>query len=128
MDDSSKTENTAGIKHLSYKEKSNLFSELVSLGTFSSVDVFDKLVLVSLVSLVYIKMKKTKPNITPLDILVKITETTDTNSYFYSMLESLSLLVEEFSYECKTSNSFNMTDSKEIVNKIKEILSTWTPF
>lgn len=123
MDDS-----RAKIKSLTYKEKSELFSELVSLGTFSSTDVFDKLVLISLVSLVYIKMKKTKPTITPLDLLIKITGETDNNSAFYSMLESISLLVEEFSYECNTANSFNMTDSKEIINKIKEILSTWTPF
>lgn len=116
------------VKDLSYEEKRQLFPEFVSLGTFCSDNVFDKLVLVSLVSLVYLKLLKTQPKITPLQVLLKITGETDETSYFYNMLESLALLVEEFCYQCNTSNSFNMTDSKEIINKIKEILSTWTPF
>ena len=73
-------------------------------------------------------MKKKNPKITALEVLEKITKDEENSSYFQKMLESLALLVEEFSWQCTTSNSFNMTDSKDIINKIKEILNTWIPF
>lgn len=119
---------TKELGNLSYEEKRALLPQFISLGTFSSDDVFDKLILVSLVSLVYLKLKKTKPKITPLEVLLKISGDSEVGSYYYNMLESLALLVEEFCYQCTTSNAFNMTDSKEIINKIKELLSAWTPF
>ena len=113
---------------LSYDERKQAFDNTISLGTFASDNVYEKLVLVSLVSLVYIKVKDKKPTTRAIDILNKITADEEKSSFYQEMLESLGILVEEFSFGCKTSNSFGLTDSKQIVMKIKEILSTWVPF
>ena len=44
------------------------------------------------------------------------------------MLENLSILIEDFSYDCTEIDSCGLKTSQEIVNKIKEILNTWIPF
>ena len=75
-----------------------------------------------------VKLKQKDPNIKPIDILCKITNTKKDNSIFYQALESLSLIVEDFGYDCNTADSCGLKTSAEIINKIKEILNTWSPF
>lgn len=116
------------ISKLSYREKEDLFSTHLSLGTFSSDTVNDKLVLISLVSILYIKLKEKDSSVTPLKILLKITGQKEDDSGLYQLLETISLLVNEFSYQCKRADTFGLSSSKQIVNKIKEILSAWIPF
>jgi len=127
MDDTNKGKNTR-FEELTYGEKTEIYSDIASLGTFSTKDVYEKLILLSLVSLVYLKIKKQQPKTTALDILLKINKGEELTTYYIDMLESIALMVEELTYGCETSNSFGMTDSKDIINKIKEILSTWVPF
>jgi hypothetical protein len=38
------------------------------------------------------------------------------------------MLVDDLSYGVSKFNSYGLTDSKQIINKIKELLNTWTPF
>lgn len=116
------------LQKMSYEEKNDVFSHVFSIGSFSSNTVNDKVVLISLVSLLYIKMKIKTPGITPLKILMKITGQKADDSIFYQVLETLSILVEEFSYTCKTASPYGLKNTQEIINKIKEILSVWTPF
>jgi hypothetical protein len=113
---------------LTYEEKKDIYLKEFSLGNFHSKNVNEKLILVSLLSVVYIKMKEKNQNITPLEILISITKQKSDNSSFYQMLESLSILVEDFCYDCDKSESFGLKTSQEIINKIKEILNTWMPF
>ena len=113
---------------MNYLNRKKISSHLISLGTFSSINVEDKLMLISLVSLVYIKLKEKNRKITPLDVLLKITKQEPDNSGFYQLLENLSFIIEEVSYECKTANAYGLKNSNEIINKIKEILSAWIPF
>lgn len=117
------------INNLTYEEKKNLYMKIFSIGNFYKTPSLDeKMVLVSLVSLVYIKTKEKKSDIIPLDILVQITKATKDDSAFYNMLESLSILVEDFCYDTKVASSCGLKDSKEIIKKIKEILNSWIPF
>jgi hypothetical protein len=116
------------LKNLSYNEKRDLYAKTFSLGYFSSDNVNDKLILISLVSLMYLKIKEKNKVVTPLQLLLKITNQEKDNSAFYEVLENLSIVVEEFSYSCKIADSCGLKSSEEIINKIKEILSTWTPF
>jgi len=116
------------ISDLTYKEKRYVISRVCSLGTFSSDTVEDKLMLISLISTVYMAMKKKDRNITPLKILLKITNQKEDKSAFYNTLEILSLMVEEFSYNCTVANTYGLKTSADIINKIKEILSAWIPF
>lgn len=116
------------LQAMSYQEKNEVFSKVFSLGTFSSDTVNDKVILISLTSLLYIKMKAKKQSVTPLQILMKISEQKADNSIFYQMLETLSVLVEEFSFQCKTASPYGLKTTQEIINKIKELLSAWIPF
>lgn len=116
------------LQDMSYEERSSIFSKVFSLGTFSSDTVNDKVILISLTSLLYIKMQAKKQSVTPLQILMKISGQKADNSIFYQMLETLSILVEEFSYQCKTASPYGLKTTEEIINKIKELLSAWIPF
>lgn len=116
------------LQNMTYDEKRDVFSKIFSFGSFSSDTVNDKLILVSLLSLLFIKMQEKNSRITPLDILLKITKQEADNSAYFQMLETLAIITEEFSYQCKTSSSYGLKSSQEIINKIKTILSAWTPF
>jgi len=117
------------LKNLSYEEKKNVYNDLFSLGFFNrSQNVNDKLILISLVSLTYLKMRQKNPKIKAIDILKSITKQQEDNSSFYNMLEALSIIVEDHSYECNTADNCGLKSSQEIINKIKEILDSWTPF
>ena len=116
------------LQGMSYEEKNDVYSHVYSLGTYSSDTVNDKVILISLISLLYIKMQVKHPGTTPIKILMKITGQKKDNSIYYQMLETLSIMVEEFSYACKTASPYGLKTSKEIINKIKEILSAWIPF
>lgn len=112
---------------LNYVDKKDVFSRTFSFGALSG-DLNDKLVLISLVSLTYIQMRKKNPMITPFEILIKITGIQIDNSFYCRFLESLSIVVEDFSYECKNIDSCGLKTSQEIINKIKELLDQWLPF
>lgn len=115
------------LEKLPYEDKRKLYLRLFSLGNFGA-DINNKLILISLVSLTYLKMKEKNKDLTPMDILIKITGEKDKTSYFYQALEGLSILVEDFCYAGNLADSCGLKSSQEIINKIKEILSTWLPF
>lgn len=126
MDSTNNIINT--LQNMNYEEKADVYSYIYSLGTFSSDTVNDKIILVSLISLLYIKMKTKNSKVTPLQIILKITGQKPDNSIYYQMLETLAIIVEEFSFNCKTASPYGLKTSKEIINKINEILSAWIPF
>lgn len=114
---------------LSYEDKKELYIKHFSLGVLKDArSVNDKLILLSLLSLTYIKLKTKNPKITPLEILLSITKTKADNSYYYHFLEALAILVEDFSFSCSEADNCGLKSSQEIINKIKEILDSWTPF
>lgn len=113
---------------LEYIDKRDVFDKNFSFDCVGE-DLNDRLVLISLVSLTYIKMKEKSPTITPLDILIQITgEKKSNSSYMYKFLESVSIIVENFTYGVTKVDSCGLKNSTEIINKIKEILAKWTPF
>ena len=114
---------------MEYSDKKALYEDNFSLGIFTSETVNDKLILLSLVSLVYLKTKEKKPNIKSIDILKQIVPNySSKNKHKLKMLESLSITVEELCCGCTTADACGMTSSKEIINKINELLNTWIPF
>lgn len=127
MDDNKINNLVREYDNLSYEEKKSFYLKTFSLGYFG--DSTDNLmILLSLVLLTYLKLGKSNPKVTVLAILLKITGQTNDGSYYYKMLESLSIIVEDLSHSNKNPNSCGLKNSKEIINKIKELLSTWTPF
>ena len=113
---------------LDYFDKYRAYQKTFSLGNLASNDMNEKLVLISLVALVTSKMREKDSQTTPLKILMQITGQIQDNSYFYQFLESLSIIVEDFMYGCKKFDPCGLKSSQEIINRIKEILSTWLPF
>lgn len=116
------------LDKLDYTDKLQVHNRVFSLGTFDSPDLNEKLILISLVALVTRKMREKDPTATPLSILMKITGQIKDNSGFYQFLESLSIIVEDFSYGCTKFDTCGLTNSQDIINKIKEIINTWLPF
>lgn len=115
-------------KNLTYEGRKELYTKTFSFGNFLTRNVNDKLILISLLSLTYIKMKEKTPSITVIDILKSITKQKADNSGFYNMLESLAIIVEDYCYDCTAADSCGLKTSSEIINKIKEILNQWIPF
>lgn len=113
---------------LTLEDKKQLYDRIFSIGNFNTKKLNDRLVLISLVSLAYNKLKQKDSTLTVLSFLLKVSGTNKDNSAFYQMLENLSILIEDFSYDCTEIDSCGLKTSQEIVNKIKEILNTWIPF
>ncbi len=115
------------ISSFNYNDKKELYSQLFSTGYMGGDVLDDKLVLLSLVSLSYLRLKEQNKNITPIQILEKITKEPK-GTLMYQTLEALSILVEDLSYGHKTASSCGLKSSEEIINKIKELINTWIPF
>jgi hypothetical protein len=116
------------INQLEYEGKRDVYQRSFSLGYLASEEMNDRLILISLVALVYQKMKLKDKNITPLAVLLKITGEKDNNSVYYQFLESLAVIADDFSYGIKKIDACGFKTSPEIINKIKELLNTWIPF
>lgn len=116
------------FNNLDYFDKLSFYQRTLSLGNFNSIELNEKLILISLITLTYQKMKEKDVEITPLKILMKITGQIKDNSGFYQFLESLSIIVQDMSYGCTNIDACGFKNSQEIINKIKEILNTWIPF
>lgn len=115
------------ISNLEYKEKLLLFKRCFGISNFGP-DLNDTLILISLVALVTSKMRDKDPEVTPLKVLIKITNVYDRTSAVYQMLENLSILVEDLTYNQIKIDNCGLKTSQEIINKIKTILDQWLPF
>ena len=104
------------------KDKRDFYFKNFSLGSIGNGNVNDKLILISLLSLTYLKMKEKNKDITVIDILKSITKAKADDSAFYQMLESLAIITEDFCYNCNIADSCGLKDSQSIINKIKEII------
>lgn len=113
---------------LKFKEKRDYFFSNYSLGALSSNSINEKLILISLLSFVYFKMKEKTPTVTVLDVLKSITKQKPDNSSYYQMIESLAIVVEDLCYGSSIADNCGLKSSQEIINKIKEILGQWLPF
>lgn len=113
---------------LNYAQKKDIYEKEFSIGNFFSDDLNDRFMLISLIAFTYKKMKDKNPSVTVLQILLKITNQEEDNSAYYQFLEAISILVEDLSYGVKKIDPCGFKTSQEIINKIKEILNSWTPF
>lgn len=112
-----------------FEDKQKIYKKFFSTG-YLSLDLNDKLVLISLVALVSDKMKKKNQLLTTLEILKKITNSNSPkdDSFFYEFLERLAIIVDDFSYGSSKFDSCGLKSSEEIIKKIKILLDMWLPF
>lgn len=116
------------VDKLSYENKAHIYQRVFSLGYLASEDMNDRLILISLGALVFKQMKLKDSTVTPLKILLQITKQPVDNTAYYRFLEALAIIIEDFSYGIKKIDPCGLKTSQEIINKIKELLSTWMPF
>lgn len=117
------------LGELSFEEKQRIYTVVYGFGSIASIDITDKLVLISLIGLSVSKLKEKNPEMTTLKFLEALTKKTKKeDEQFYNFLENLAILVDDLSYATEKFDSCGMKSSQEIINKIKEILETWLPF
>jgi hypothetical protein len=115
------------IKDLSFEDRTKLYTVCFGFGALDSKELNTKLILVSLVALTSGKLKEKNPKMTTLDLLVKITGEKP-GTFNYTALENLAIITDDLSYNTDIFDPCGLTNSTDIINKIKELLQTWTPF
>ena len=117
------------FQNLTYEEKVGFYIRNFSTGSFSSGKLSNKLALISLICLVTKKLREKDGNLSVKQVIEKILQRPLIYSQsFDSFLIGLSIICEDFLYEVKEIDNFGFTDSKQIINKIKELLNEWLPF
>lgn len=116
------------FENLEYADKLNAYQKVFSLGTFGSNELNNKLIYFSLLALCTKKLREKDAQVTPLSILMRITNQIKDNSAFYQFLEASSIITEDFMYGCTVFDTCGLKSSEEILNKLKEIVSSWRPF
>ena len=117
------------FNQLSYSEKTFFYIKNFSTGGFSSGKLSNKLALISLVCLVTKKLREKDGNLTVKQVIEKIMQRPLLEQQsFDSFLIGLAIICEDFLYEVKEIDNFGFSDSKQIINKIKELLNEWQPF
>lgn len=113
----------------SLEEKIAFYTKNFSTGYFSSEKLSNKLALISLICLVTYKMREKDKNITVKTVIEKIIQRQlSTSETFDSFLFGLSIICEDFMYGVKEIDNFGFKDSKQVIQKIKELLNEWMPF
>lgn len=113
----------------SLEEKIAFYTRNFSTGYFSSEKLSNKLALISLICLVTYKMREKDKNITVKTVIEKIIQRQlNTSETFDSFLFGLSIICEDFMYGVKEIDNFGFKDSKQVIQKIKELLNEWMPF
>ena len=112
------------INELSYEDKKKVYTVVFGLGSYNSEEIKDKLILISLIAASSAQLKDR--GISTKDFLMKLMRPKDETLENY--LEILAIIVDDFSYNVTKHEIFGAKDSKEIMETIKNLLLTWTPF
>lgn len=100
-----------------------LYIDKFSLG-YLNTDISNKFALISLINYLTYKAKKKSPDITHYKIITKLCEGLGLPIDF---IKRLSIICEDFGYNCTEFPTFNIED-KKIVGTIKNILKSYAPF
>ncbi len=118
----------SSINNLSIEEKSLVYTRCFGFGTLASSDKLnDKIMLISLVGLTASKLKEKNKELTTLDILVQITRAKKGET-IYEFITNLAIIVDDLSYLVNEFDSCGFTESKQIIEKIRELINSWVPF
>lgn len=107
---------------LLYSEMDKLYKKYFSLGHLNT-DINTKFALISLICYVTEKLKAKKPDITYYQVIYKLSQGVISEE----QVKVLAIICSDFSYGCTEFPTFGLND-KDIPEKVREILSNWTPF
>lgn len=105
-----------------YTDMQRLYSKYFSLG-YLNPDINTKFALISLICYLTDKIKSKKPDTTHYQIIRKILG----NDLPEDLTKGLAVVCSDFAHGCTQFPTFGI-DDKSIPAKIKEIMSTRTPF
>ena len=111
----------------SYKEVEDFYRHNLSLCGLNT-DISNKFALISLICFVTKQMKKKHPDTTCYQVVMKIVGDSIVDNYYLDFLQGLSIVCEDFILHTTEFMTFDLTNSKDIINKIRDILNTWMPF
>lgn len=111
----------------SYEVLEKEYNKYFSLSGLNT-DISNKFALISLICFVTQKMRKQNPDVTCYSTIMKIVGDDTVNDYYLEFLRGLSIICNDFMLHTKEFMTFDLKSSKEIISKIREILSTWVPF
>lgn len=115
---------TKQIKEMSFEDKSQVFHACFNLG-YLGENVNSKFPLIGLIALVSTKLQEKNPSLkNTYDVLTQVIKP----RVSAEDLMTLGLFVDSFSYGVKKFDNYGLKTSKEILDKIKELLNAWTPF
>lgn len=110
------------MEDISYKDLESFYNKHFSLGHLNT-DINTKFALISLICYITEKLKKKVPDVTYYQIIYKLSK----GIIPEENVKSLAIMCNDFAYGCSEFPTFNIPD-KEIPSKIREIMSSWTPF
>lgn len=109
-----------------YQELSDFYFRYFSLG-YLNTDIGSKFALISLTCFLTKQARLKNPDATPYQVLIKIVGDTPENKS-WEFLKSLAVICNDFMKQTTSFLTFDMTTSRDMVLKIREILNTYLPF
>lgn len=107
-----------------YQELRDFYATTFSLGDINgSID--NKFALISLVCFLTQQAKKQNPDANCYKVLMKVTEGF---RYPEKLIKGLSVVCEDFMYNCEEFNKCGCKSANEMVTQINTILANWLPF
>lgn len=110
-----------------YKELQAEYRKRYSLG-YLNTTIENKFGLISLICFLTKQARKKTPDANCYQVLMKITKERPISEHFDNFIKGLSIVCTDFMEQTTEFMTFDMKTSKEMINKINEVLDTWRPF
>ena len=110
-----------------YQELQETYATYYSLAGLNT-SLENKFGLISLICFLTKQAKRKNPDVTCWQVIRKITENDLPSKDLELFHRGLSIICEDFMQHTTDFLTFDMKTSKDMINKIREILSTWLPF
>ena len=110
-----------------YQELQETYATYYSLSGLNT-SLENKFGLISLICFLTKQAKRKNPDATCWMVIRKITENEIPSKEQESFYKGISIVCDDFMKHTTEFLTFDLKTSKDMINKIKEILSTWLPF
>ncbi len=109
-----------------YEYRKEIYETYFSLGHLNT-GIGRKFALISLICYLTHKLQLKKPEVTCYKVIMKIIEK-EVHKHDPDFIENLSIICDDFMKNTSEFLTFDIKSTKEMANKVKEILNTWLPF
>ena len=110
-----------------YSELEEYYSKYFTLSNLNT-SFENKTKLISLICYLTIQLRKKHPDITCYQTLMKIVGDIPQDKYTLEFIRGISVICKDYLKNNSEFPTFKLKSGSEIVNTIKQILSTWMPF